>query len=106
MAWEIVFTDAAVNDLRRGKITKAEFAAIKEALTRIAEHYDPRWDYACQPIAQTGREWTRLKITKPSHLRLAFSTSDDPPTITVQAVLRRTAKTYDLCELVWKKATA
>jgi hypothetical protein len=105
MAYDIVFTQDAIRDLKRGKITRAEFDALEEALLRIAALDNPNWDGDVQRIAQTFNDWSRLKVTKPSQLRIAFSTSKNPPTLTVHAVLRRTGETYNICEMIWKKAT-
>ena len=101
---EIRWTDAAISDLKFRRITKQEWRVIRSEVERIAAMHYFSLDSAVCHIAQCPG-WWRLKITRPAQLRIAFTLeSGSPPRLIVQAVNRRTERTYDIFEIIWRKS--
>lgn len=97
------FTDDVLVDLKWMNINREEWQAIKRELARIAKVRNILADHAVCRVAQTDGEWLRLKIRHPSQLRVFFTTEEDDSKIVVRAIFRRTERTYDMVELVFRK---
>lgn len=101
----ILWTDAAKRDLVDELITYGEWKAIHAAIKRVSTLHYVTADYAVVKVAQCDRRWYRIKLTEPRQLRIAFSLEwGDPPRMIVQAVKRRTGETYNLFEVLFRKA--
>jgi hypothetical protein len=100
MIREVLWTRAAYTDLTWMGIKRGEWREIKREVERIAKVNYLCLDCAVCRVAQTDGKWWRLKIVQPSQIRVFFSASEKR--IIVQAVLRRTERTYDICEILWR----
>lgn len=100
---DIFWTEAAKKDLLWQRITRDEWRVIKAEVQRLAGKERLDLDTAVCTVAQTGHEWLRLKIREPQQIRVFFSLeAGSPPRLIVQAVLRRSGRTYDLAEIIFK----
>lgn len=106
MPFQIKFTRAALKDLLWLKLTDAEVDALEAAVRRIARLHDVRYDQMVMEVAQTDGEWLRLKIVQPSQMRAFFTVDEDAGHLVVRLVLRRTERTYDMAQIIWRAQKA
>lgn len=97
---EIYWTEAAKGDIMWMRIKRREWDVIKAEVERIAEVHNLCLDHAVCRVAQTNGRWFRLKITRPSQIRVFFSATDKR--IIVRAIFRRAERTYDWIEILFK----
>lgn len=91
-----------MDDLRFWRITKGEWKAVRAEIERIAAVRHIRLDPSVCEIVQTEGCWLRAKICRPSQIRVAFVEDGRPPRIVVQAVMRRSQRTYDIFSILFK----
>lgn len=101
MAYEIEWAKNAVIDLSYGYTVEEQQLIISE-IERIANAINPEDDETIKRVACTNHEWLRLKIRRPRQIRIFFSQKNDPPTLIIEAIIRRGDNTYTLCEINWK----
>lgn len=99
---KIQFRKLALKDMQNADITRAEFDVIYRELRRIAGLEAVNFDAAVCKVVQTRRQWYRLKIVKPTQIRVFFTIDDGEHTLIVEAVLRRTENCYKIAEIFWQ----
>lgn len=99
---QVGWTDSALHDLTWMKIHVGEWKIIRAEIERIAALEHIRLDSAVCEVQQTLGDWMRIKICRPKQIRVIFSIEQGDTLLVVQAVLRRTERTYDIIEILWK----
>lgn len=102
---ELRFQKSAVEDLKALRLKPSDFRKLVTRLKEIAALADVCSDDDVCRIAQTRGEWMRLslKYLRPS-TRVIFSIEEEGDVLLIRAVLKRTARTYDLAEDLWRLA--
>ena len=96
------FTEEACKDLEWLRINVEEWESIWNELSRLCEVANIAKDAKVDRIIQCESKWRRLKIQRPSEIRVFFTTYGQDQDMVVRAVLRRTDRTYDIAEIFYK----
>jgi hypothetical protein len=93
-------------DIKGQNLSLAELAFMIQEFFRVAELDNPEADYSMDWIAQTNNEWLRqkpLQEGKVSSLRNIIMLRRQESIIELVGVFRKSDKTYDLAEKLWRE---